>query len=149
MADARSLALRRLSVREYSAIEMVRYLKRKGVEESDAEALVAELVKNGLIDDRRYAAVVARSQGLKGKGPMQILAKLKQKGVSLELDEVRRLYGENFQEDESEAIQKILKRRYPGYQYDKNQQRRAYQMLMRRGFSPDAIIRCLKVPIDD
>ena len=87
--DARNLALSRLSVREYAARELLGYLKRKKIPAEIASETVQRLVEEKLLDDRRYARAVTRSQAVRDKGPSYILAKLKQKGVKIELDEVR------------------------------------------------------------
>ncbi|MGZ6311477.1 MAG: regulatory protein RecX, partial [Bdellovibrionota bacterium] len=80
-------ALNRVSVREYSASEMKRYLKRKGFSEEQCQSTLAELLERGLIDDRRYAGAVARSQLARGKGPRYIQAKLMSKGVRIDARE--------------------------------------------------------------
>jgi SOS response regulatory protein OraA/RecX len=52
---ARDLALWRISVREYGARELARYLERKGIEKHLAQRTVEALEAERLVDDRRYA----------------------------------------------------------------------------------------------
>src|SRR5437764_516024 len=81
--EARELALIRLSVREYAAKDLQSYLKRKGIPQPIAEETVSGLVEEKLLDDRRYARAVTRSQVVRDKGPGYIHSKLKQKGVRI------------------------------------------------------------------
>ena len=121
------------------------YLRRKGVEEADARAVVRELEEQGLIDPARYGAAIARSQIARGKGPMAILSKMRRRGLAGDLNQARKLYesqsgGEPGEAPEAEAIRQVLASRYPGLDY-KNAKHvnRAYLALLRRGFSPSAI----------
>ena len=141
--NARSLALRRLGVREYSAHEMRSYLKRKGVESEEAARVVEELVGERMIDDHRYAGVVARAQSNRDQGPGKIMAKLRAKGVRAGLAEARALFNEHSSRDELSLARSILERRYPNAREDLREQRRAYAALIRRGFSGDVARRAL------
>lgn len=140
---ARNLALKRLTVREYSVAEMRSYLKKKGVSEELSEDLVAELQEDGSLSDLRFAKALARDQSFRQKGPLYILAKLRAKGVSMDLKDLRGLLGEMSDIDESEAIRRILERRYPKASSDPKEFRRAYQGLLRRGYSSELIRKCL------
>lgn len=137
--DPRVLARFRLGVREYSARELERYLRRKGVEAGEAERVVAELGEKGLLSDARYSRVIAREQVRRDKGPMAIAQKLGAKGVRVDLRAARELYHEaNDGQDERSAILSILERRYPRAAAgggDERERRRAFQGLLRRGFS--------------
>jgi hypothetical protein len=80
----RQRALGRLGRRECSQKELIDYLHgRKGVDLVEAQAVVARLVTEGLVDDLRYARMMIRHQALRGKGPRAIAQVLKQKGVPL------------------------------------------------------------------
>ena len=143
--DPKALALRRLTLREYSSAEMMGYLRRKGVDEASARAVVSELEERGLIDPARYAAAIARSQIARGKGPLAVLAKLRRRGLSGDLSAARKLYeseggGEAGATAESVAIRQVLAVRFP--ELDRKDEKavyRAYQALLRRGFSPSAV----------
>lgn len=140
MSDAnepRNLALRRIAAREYSRAEMVAYLKRKGVETKQAEEVVARLVEESLISDERYAKVVARHQATRGKGPAYVRMKLKQKGIHADASEVREMLGDVTGESDIERARKIVEARYPNAANDKTVAAKAYQALIRRGFSFD------------
>ena len=57
--DAYDKLLDILSYKDYSSVEVFSKLVRKGFSEQDSAAAVARAVKNGLIDDARYAESVA------------------------------------------------------------------------------------------
>jgi SOS response regulatory protein OraA/RecX len=128
-------------------------LRRKGVEEQEARSVVEELVKDGWIDDRRFSAAVARSEAAKGKGPMAVLFKLRRRGVRTDLASARKLFqGASLAAEgdpEIEAVRAILSRRFPDLnRADRKQMGRAYQALLRRGFSPASIQAALKMQED-
>ncbi len=153
--QARDLALNRLTVREYSAREMIAYLKRKGHSDKVARETVEALSQDKLIDDHRYARAVTRTQAIRDKGPGYILSKLRQKGVKIELSEVRTLYGESADHDELEMARRLVERRYPRAcatnieVRDNREIQRAYAALMRRGFSSEIARKVLLARIDE
>lgn len=154
--DAKALALRRLSVREYGSGEMLAYLKRKGAPEGEASRVVEELVTKKLIDDERYARVIARHQAFRDKGPDYVMMKLRQKGVSLPRRKIQEIFEETLPEtvgSELEMARRVIERRYPaaikksgdpGDSKDPREKARAYAALVRRGFSRDVIRRALE-----
>lgn len=133
--EARNLALRRLAAREYSSAEMVAYLKRKGVDEKLAAEIVAKLVADRFISDERYAKVMTRYQVGRGKGPNYIRMKLKQKGVSADLGDIREMMGEVSGESDLALARRVVEARYPKAHASREEGARAYQALLRRGFS--------------
>ena len=144
--DYRTLALNRIAVREYASNELRTYLIRKGAATHEAEEIVRELVDDQRIDDRRYARVIARHQAFRDKGPAYILAKLRQKGVRLSLQEVQALYEETLPEtydSELAMAQRVIERRYPHAMSDRKEKHKAFNALLRRGFSRQVIQKCL------
>lgn len=141
--DARELALKRLSLREHSGRELETYLKRKEIPAEIAAETVARLTDENLLDDRRYARAMTRSQAVREKGPGYILQKLRQKGVRIELNEVRELFGENSDRTELDLARHLVERRYPRAAQDDKELRRAYAALLRRGFSGEVARKAL------
>ncbi|MEW6056252.1 MAG: regulatory protein RecX [Bdellovibrionota bacterium] len=135
MKEAQNLAYARLARREHSRLELYDYLKNKGVESSLARSLLDGFVEKGWINDERYAELLIRSEVRKGKGAHHIQRKLKAKGISLDLAEIKRLSGEEDIETEVTRAQEIVERRYSEVAQDVAARRRAYQALLRRGFS--------------
>jgi SOS response regulatory protein OraA/RecX len=155
LRDARNLAMRRLSIRDYASLEMLAYLKSRKFPPDISTEVVQQLVDEKLLDDRRYARAVTRTQSIRDKGPGYILGKLKQKGVVIELDEVRTLFAEHSNMSELELARKLLERRYPRALAEEKDRKRAYGALLRRGFSAEIARECLleknptPTPIDD
>jgi SOS response regulatory protein OraA/RecX len=140
MQDFRDLAIQRLSIREYSAEEMKGYLEKKGAAPEQADEIVTALVEAKSIDDRRYARVIIRHHALRDKGPAYCLMKLRLKGLEISLREVQGIFREVLPDssaNEIEMARKIVDRRYPRAHQDPIQRRKAYQALLRRGFSHD------------
>jgi regulatory protein len=135
LSQARDLAARKLALREHSAQEIDEYLRRKGVRPEDAATVVAEFIRGRLIDDERFAALVIKSQTRRGKGPVFIRQKLMQKGVRLSLEQVRSVLGDVADEPSASVARRVIERRYPRYRDDKKEAGRAFQALIRRGFS--------------
>lgn len=144
--EPRILALRRLGRREYSSAEMISYLERRGIGRETAVSVVTELVEEHLIDDSRFARMLARYQAIRGKGSVYILSKLRQKGIQIELSEVRKLLEENGETNELETARQFVRRRYPLLAQDRKIAARAYQALLRRGFSHQTARDALKDP---
>lgn len=143
--SARATALRRLSLREHSEGELKAYLARKGYSENEIDESLSELRNQGFLDDRRFAAAFARAQSLRGKGAMHVMSALNRKGVRLPLAEVRKILSEVGDEPETEQVRKILEKRYPRAAEDPRERRRAFQALLRRGFSAEAIRSCISL----
>jgi SOS response regulatory protein OraA/RecX len=141
--SARDLALKRLDVREYSASEMLTYLQRKGISKGEAQEVVGSLIEEQLISDQRYAKVVARHQSTRGKGPVYVLNKLRQKGVRMELSEVKNVLGEVSDKSDLERAREIPERRYPAFRSDHGVAGKAFQALLRRGFTSDVARRAI------
>ncbi len=132
---ALELALARLNAREYASGEMKAYLGRKGIPQEIVDETVSELQRQELIDDRRYARIVVRHQALRGKGSRYIQNKLREKGVLMETSEVSRLLQELSPRSELESAMEIVERRYPDFREGQKEANRAFQALIRRGFS--------------
>jgi regulatory protein len=141
--QARDLSLKRLSVREYSQAELRRYLRARGAPAETAEQVVRELSDEGKISDERFTRVVTRHQALRGKGPRYILMKLRQKGVSLDLDTTRQAYADVAPRTELEAARQLVSVKYPGADRDPRISQRAYRGLLSRGFSPEVARQCV------
>lgn len=112
---------------------------KKGVPQEDLAQAVQELKERGLLDDRRYARAMTRAQGVRDKGPAYVRARLQNKGVRLDAGQARALYEEEMGASEVERIRSILERRYPAARTVPEERRRAFQAMLRRGFSAEAI----------
>ena len=78
-------ALRRLSSRDYTCMEMRRYLIRnKELSEEEAETVIADLKARGLLDDARYAMDKTAYYTQNGYGRSKIMRTLLKKGIDRE-----------------------------------------------------------------
>ncbi len=94
-AEIRSRALKLLTSREHSRLELTRKLHRRGYPADAVDAVLDELTAAGLLSEERLLAAYVAERLQKGFGPLRIRAELQAKGLSdaaidphLELDEV-------------------------------------------------------------
>jgi regulatory protein len=81
--EARERALRLLGYRERSASELVDRLSEDGYPADIVEDTVAELVRTGLVDDERFAAVLARTLvTVRGYGRIRARRELARYGIA-------------------------------------------------------------------
>jgi regulatory protein len=80
--EALAVATRALARREHSRRSLAERLQRAGIGESEAEDVLAELERLGLLDDGRFALERARVLAERGKGDAAIRFDLERVGVS-------------------------------------------------------------------
>ena len=134
-AEAWNTALRNLSRKERTSQEIRLFLTDRGFESDIIESTIKRLLELRFLDDERYAAAFTRLQGSRGKGPAVIRMKLKQKGLVLSKDEIVRIVEEAQGRDDLSRAIEIVERRYPGFRKDRLIGKKAYEALVRRGFS--------------
>ena len=75
-----------IAYRMRSEFEVRRRLKRENIEAEEADAVVAELVRMRLLDDRAFAGAYARDQMLgRKRGPLRVRRGLSALGIHKEL----------------------------------------------------------------
>ena len=121
-----------ISFRDHSRRELVDKLRRNYSEDC-CEQTADRMVELGLIDDerfaRRYSADLINLKHLSYRGVRQ---KLAEKGISREL--IDSVTGEP-EIDEEQQIRTIIDKKYSRVMNDEKGRRRAYNALMRLGFS--------------
>jgi regulatory protein len=134
--SAKDRALRLLSVRSRSRVELERRLARAGYEPDEVQEAIADLEEVGLVDDERFARELAEAKRRRGMGRRAGLAALRAKGVDREIAE--QAVGEVNPEDEADRAYELARARLdrlralaPGVAY-----RRTVEYLIRRGFEP-------------
>ncbi len=139
LALAKARALQLLGQRPLSGKELAAKLRQKGESEQDAEAAVQWLVENRLLDDKDYAAAVARHYTAKGYGAGRIRTELRRRGVE------RELWDEALEQrpDGQEKLDKFISSRLRDPE-DRDQVRRVSAALFRRGFSWEEIRAALR-----
>lgn len=80
--NAWNQALRLLSRREHSALELRQKLRSKGVEAVLIDPLLQRLVEEGWQSEQRFAESFTRSRVAKGLGPYRIRKELQERGVA-------------------------------------------------------------------
>ena len=79
---ARLVALRLLNRRDFCAAELTTRLVERGAGQPTAAAVVAELGRERLVDDARYAEHYVAWHASRGQGPLRIAHELKELGVA-------------------------------------------------------------------
>jgi regulatory protein len=142
-ARARAIALTLLSRREYTAHEVHSRVVARGCSPDEAASVVAALVADGLIDDRRAAGAHVRTAArIKGRGRHRIDRELAARGVAKDIR--RDVLGDLTPEAELDAIRRILLVKRAPARPDPATRRRLFQHLLRRGYSGDAIAKVLR-----
>lgn len=138
-ADCYEAALTALDQAAQTSRDLTLKLTRKGFAAPAAEAAVARLVENGLINDQRYAQRVAQSQLNKPVGAYAVRRKLMAKGLPQEAIETAMADFDRDQQDG--ACRNAAKKLWRKYASLPAREGRAKltQALARRGFGWDAI----------
>jgi regulatory protein len=135
--EARKKAMDFLARREYGRQELCGKLAAAGFDEQAASSAVAQLIRDGLQDDRRYVENFIRSRVHQGKGPVRIRVELGQRGVEGALiEEMLEECGEDWQ-----ALARNIRQRKFGAAQPREFREKARQMrfLQYRGFEQAAI----------
>jgi regulatory protein len=143
-------ALRYLSFRPRSELEVKTYLLQKGCQPQVSDTVIAKLRSLNYLDDLSFAQIWARSRlESRGYGPKRVEQELRLKGVGTGV--IREAMRQSFQHiSEQENARKILTKRFGNANLqDARTQRRAVAMLQRRGFSSKVIFDLLKYRIDE
>ena len=126
---ARSKAEELLNRRDYSSSELAAKLREAGYHPSVADEVVARFVEVGLLDDRRFAELFARSKAAVGGGRIKIERELARRGV--DATQLEGWPSGYLEEDESEtAFALASRRRLSG----KNDFQKLVRFLCGRGF---------------
>jgi regulatory protein len=136
LQHAYEIAFRFLGHRDRTVAEVAAFLEKKGVRPAVTEEVLADLQRQGYLDDAGYAARLAEDKReLEGWGAERIERRLLAAGVDRDL--VRETLGERTRDDELEAALGLLRRRFPGSLEDPREAQRAFGVLARKGFEPE------------
>ena len=138
-ADCYEAALTMLDRAAYSGGDLRAKLERAGYVSPAAEAAVARLRENRLVDDRRYAERIAQGQLTKAAGVYAVRRKLRAKRLSEEdIDAAMKGFDEEQQAAACRIAAEKLWRKYAALPVGEGKAKLS-QALARRGFSWDAI----------
>lgn len=139
MADSEravALAWKAVSTRERTQRELRAYLEGKKVEPAAIEDAVSELAEAGVVDDANYARRFAEDRrSVQSWGRERIERDLLRRGVEPELIERALAAGEDH--DEMDAALGVLGARFATPPEDDRERNRAWQLLVRRGYSSE------------
>ncbi len=136
-SKARNSAIGSLAMREHSAYELQQKLLNKNHPEAVVFALIADLQKENLLSDARFAESYWRSRSNKGYGPVRIERELEQKGVSSRLVQEALFEAEI---DFETLVHQVYEKKYRGKDWvDFKEKAKRQNFLYRRGFSHDLI----------
>jgi regulatory protein len=140
--SAKSVAVKLLSRREHSTLEIRNKLKEREFESSEIDQAISELVEGGWLSDERFAEAYIRMRQLKGFGPLRIAMELNERGVPESV-------ADSFLQVDDESWRLTLER-----QYDKKYKQKAIEdykdkakrirFLQYRGFALDQIYQIVK-----
>ncbi len=138
--EIKDKALKLLSSREHSRLELRQKLLRRDFNFSEIEPVLDELAERGFIDDERFAEEWIHSRkNSNPRGRFLIRAELKEKGVSSEIIEDK-LNSMISRSEEVEMAVELARKWLRGKDRDqKNIENKLSRYLYRKGFSRDII----------
>lgn len=146
---ARAICLRLLTAAPRTRAQLADALRRRGVPEDAAQAVLARFQEVGLIDDKAFAeAWVSSRHAGRGLGRKALAAELRHRGVADETvrDAVARLDPE----EELETARRLVARRLPATRGlpTATRARRLGGMLARKGYSPGLVYRVVREALE-
>jgi regulatory protein len=145
--QAYATALRLLARREHSVQELYHKLKGRQCPAGVVDDVLATLVAEGALSDRRFAATYVQSRFERGFGPLRIQAELRERGVGdAQVDQAMADYEGEWA---ASAWRQRLKRFGDVAPADFNQRVKQMRFLQQRGFSSEQIRAALKNTFED
>lgn len=136
-------AYRMLAYRDRSIEEVRAGLAKKEFDEKTIATVIEELEGKSYLDDSKFAANYGRYLAVNKKvGPHYLVRALSQKGVDREIakEAAEGIYPDK--DAEKEEIKKLVEKRIKTYKKSLTplqKKKRTYDLLLRRGFSHDAV----------
>ena len=125
-----------LARRDFTVRELSERLLQRGFEEAAAAGAMAELVRDGVLDDGRYAQNYVAYHAGRGQGPLRIAAELRRSGLAANLIEAALETGPDW----SALARKVCRAKFGPQAPDSWTERaRQARFLQYRGFSSDHI----------
>jgi regulatory protein len=136
LQHALDLAFRHLGRRDRTVLEMRRFLEGKRIEPSAIDEALAHLEREGHLNDARFAQQFADDKRLLEEwGADRIERRLLALGVPARL--VRDAIEVRDRGGELDAARALLQRRFPALGDDLRERRRAYGVLVRKGYDQE------------
>lgn len=138
-------ALRYLSAREHSRLELGRKLARYAQEDDDVEALLDALEAAKLLSQERFSESLVRRRATRF-GNSRILSELKSHGIAA--DAVAGIKAD-LEQDETTRAREVWKRKFGTLPENAEERAKQMRFLMQRGFSSRAIRDVLRGVVED
>lgn len=138
-------ALRFLSMREHSRLELGRKLARHAEEGDDVEALLDFLEKNNWLSQERFAESLIHRKASR-YGNSRVVAELQSHGVNGEA--LAELKSELASSEKTRAVE-VWRRKFGTVAQDAAERSKQMRFLMARGFSSGAVREALKGAPED
>lgn len=123
-----------LTRREHSRKELARKLLTRGMDPGEVDAAVVKLAEAGWQDDDRFAAGLVRFRASRGYGPLHIRAELATHDLH---PVIRDKAFDAFEDDWLELARDLVHRRFAQIEEPRLRDRKALELLLRRGFPSD------------
>ena len=139
---AKATAVRLLSRRDHSILELRRKLNQREFPEEEIEQALEDLIKRDYLSDQRFSESYIHMRKQKGFGPLRIAAELNQRGVD-ERDYLAFLQSEN--DSWLDSLERTYQTKYRGSTIkDFQDKAKRIRFLQYRGFTLDKIHQLLK-----
>jgi regulatory protein len=130
------LAYKAVARRDLTVAELRTRLERKHVQPEAIQDAVTELEDTGFLDDARYAMQFAEDKReLERWGSERIAQDLRRRGIAPQL--IDAAVSTQSRDSELRTALLLLEQRYPTSPSDDRERDRAWQMLVRRGYTPE------------
>lgn len=140
--SAKSVAVRLLSRREHSALEIHDKLIRREFDEKEIAQAIVELKQGGWLSDERFAEAYIRVRQVKGFGPIRIAMELNERGVDESIIET---YLDSRDDTWAQSLVTQYKKKYKNKSIENyNDKAKRIRFLQYRGFALDAIYQVVK-----
>jgi regulatory protein len=142
-----------LARRAHTRRELQQKLRKKGFEAQEIGSVLDGLAERGLVDDRKTASSIVRTQSARGRGRGRLASELSAKGVSRE--DAAAALDELDPADESASLTRLLARKDRSLSASltpRARSKKLFDHLVRRGYSPGAVLEALRKkgePADD
>src|SRR5215217_1693806 len=138
------LAYKAVARRDLTVAELRTRLERKHVPPEAIDEAVAELEETGFLDDARYARQFAEDKReLDQWGTDRIASDLRRRGIAPQL--IDAAVSTRDRDSELRTALLLLKQRYQKAPGDDRDRDRAWQVLVRRGYSPDLAYDAIRI----
>jgi regulatory protein len=130
------LAYKAVARRDLTVAELRTRLERKHVPPEAIDEAVAELQETGFLDDARYARQFTEDKReLDQWGSERIARDLHRRGIAPHL--IEEVVATRSRDSELRTAILLLEQRHPDAPQDDRERDRAWQMLVRRGYTPE------------